>query len=96
MRAMDNLSLLHLPDYTAATIGSALTILSKGWVEVESCEAASLTSLLEMLQVGSQVGIFFLCITVSVLEQMTSWRQQRHGEERRRGEEGVEVFSYDL
>ena len=59
---MDNLGLLHLPDYTAATIGSALTFLSKGWVEVESCEAAGLTSLLEMLQVGSQVGIFFLCI----------------------------------
>ena len=53
MRAVDMIDILHLPDYTTAAISSAISFLTKGWVEVQSGEAAGLTSLLEVLQVGS-------------------------------------------
>ena len=53
MRAVDMIGILHLPDYTTAAISSAISFLTKGWVEVQSGEAAGLTSLLEVLQVGS-------------------------------------------
>ena len=49
MRAVDMIDILHLPDYTTA----AISFLTKGWVEVQSGDAAGLTSLLEVLQVGS-------------------------------------------
>ena len=52
-RAVDTIGILHLPDYTTTAISSAVTFLTKGWVEVQSGEAAGLTSLLEVLQVGS-------------------------------------------
>ena len=58
MRAVDMIDILHLPDYTTAAISSAISsaisFLTKGWVEVQSGEAAGLTSLLEVLQVGSR------------------------------------------
>ena len=44
MRAMDTIGIVYLPDYTAATISSALAFLSRGWVEVELCEAVRLMS----------------------------------------------------
>ena len=50
MRAVDMIDILHLPDYTTAAISSAISFLTKGWVEVQSGEAAGLTSLLEVLQ----------------------------------------------
>ena len=53
MRAVDMIDILHLPDYTTAAISSAISFLTKGWVKVQSGEAAGLTSLLEVLQVGS-------------------------------------------
>ena len=53
MRAVDMIDILHLPDYTTAAISSAISFLTKGWVEVQSGDAAGLTSLLEVLQVGS-------------------------------------------
>ncbi len=53
MRALDMINILHLPDYTTAAISSTISFLTKGWVEVQSGEAAGLTSLLEVLQVGS-------------------------------------------
>ena len=79
MRAMDTIGLLYLPDYTTASISSAITFLTKGWVEVESCEAAGLTSLLEVLQVGSQ----------EVEEERRRWveAERRRVEEESRGVE---------
>ena len=53
MRAVDMIDILHLPDYTTAAISSTISFLTKGWVEVQSSDAAGLTSLLEVLQVGS-------------------------------------------
>ena len=42
MRAVDMIDILHLPDYTTAAISSAISFLTKGWVEVQSDEAAGL------------------------------------------------------
>ena len=53
MRAVDMIDILHLPVYTTAAISSAISFLTKGWVEVQSGDAAGLMSLLEVLQVGS-------------------------------------------